>query len=84
MHISQRHPEMADHYQLILETISAPDLVQQGDAGELLAARWYDQTVLGSKNLVVAYRETDPDDGFVVTAYLTNRLSARRTTLWTH
>ena len=31
---------------------------------------------------VVAYRETDLSNGFVVTAYLTSRLSARRTSLW--
>jgi hypothetical protein len=66
----------------VLETMTDPDTVQAGDAGELLAIRWYAATPLTSKFLVAAYREVSPTDGFVVTAYLTRRPSERRTTLW--
>lgn len=66
----------------VLETVAEPDLIQEGDYGELLAVRFYEETPLTRKHLVVAYRETDTEDGFVVTAYLTRRPSTQRTLLW--
>jgi hypothetical protein len=81
-HIVNRHPEMHDHREQVLETVTTPDMIQQGDFGELLAIRFYRDTPLTSKFLVVAYREIQPDDGFVLTAYLTNRPSARREVIW--
>jgi hypothetical protein len=54
----------------------------EGDFGELLAIRFYPVTPLTSKFLVVAYREVSPDDGFTITAYLTNRPSTKRITIW--
>ncbi len=81
-HIIERHPEMTDQRKRVLETISDPDLIQQGDTGELLAIHYYPDTPLTSKHLVVAYREVSPDDGFVLTAYLTSRPSRRRAALW--
>lgn len=82
-HICDRHPEMLDQRQRILETLSDPDQIQQGDSGELLALRFYTDSPLGSKFLVVAYREISPEDGFILTAYFTNRPSPQRITLWT-
>jgi hypothetical protein len=82
-HIAQRHPEMADQLERVLETLTEPDMIQEGDFGELLAIRFYSQTPLTSKHLVVAYREVSPDDGFILTAYFTSRPSARRVTIWT-
>ncbi|NJR61450.1 MAG: hypothetical protein HC769_23020 [Cyanobacteria bacterium CRU_2_1] len=67
----------------MLETIAKPDQIQAGDTGELLAIRFYSQTPLTSKFMVVAYREISVDDGFILTAYFTNRPSIRRITLWT-
>jgi len=81
-HIVQRHVEMVDLRREVLETVAGPDVIQQGDFGELLAVRFYPQTPLGGKYLVVAYREITLDEGFVLTAYLTNAPSRRRTTLW--
>jgi len=40
--------------------------IQQGDYGELLAIRFYPETPLTSRFLVVAYREMGSDDGFVL------------------
>jgi hypothetical protein len=57
-------------------------VIQQGDFGELLAARFYEQTPLTRKYLVVAYREIGSDDGFIVTAYLARRPSTQRIVLW--
>jgi len=57
-------------------------MIQQGDFGELLAVRFYPDTSLTRKFLVVAYRELGPEDGFILTAYLTRQPSARRATIW--
>ena len=47
----------------MLETVAEPDVIQQGDFGELLAAvRFYEQTPLTRKHVVVAYREIGSDD----------------------
>ena len=81
-HISTRHPEMQTQKEQVLETVQFPDLVQRGDFGELLAVRHYPSTPLTKKYLIVVYREVSQEDGFVLTAYLTNRPAGRRETIW--
>jgi hypothetical protein len=81
-HIVRRHPEMASQREHALETLAEPDLIQRGDFGELLAVRFYPETPLTSKFLVVVYREMSSEDGFILTAYLTSRPSARRESIW--
>ena len=81
-HVSSRHPELSGQRERVLETLAEPDLIQEGDTGELLAIRFDGQTPLTSKHLVVEYRESSPTDGFVVTAYLTRRPSTRRVKIW--
>ncbi len=73
---------MKNQRERVLNTIDSPEFVQQGDFGELLAVRHYAETPLTSKYLVAAYRETESDDGFVMTAYLTSRPSKIRSILW--
>lgn len=80
-HIASRHIEMSTMREQVLQTISQPDVIQKGDAGELLAIRFYLQTPLTQKFLVVAYQESRTD-GFVITAYLTRRPSNRREIIW--
>ena len=48
-HIERRHPEMRNQKERILETISNPDFIQQGDFGELLAIKFFDSTPLSQK-----------------------------------
>jgi hypothetical protein len=81
-HIVRRHPEMDSQRERVLETLAEPDMIQQGDFGEVLAVRFYPETPLTRKFLVVAYREISSEDGFILTAYLTSRPSARRVTIW--
>lgn len=81
-HLIEQHPEMDGQRERVLETLTEPNAVQEGDLGELLAIRRYTDTPLGEKFVVVVYRETSPEDGFVVTAYLTRRPSSRRETVW--
>jgi len=56
--------------------------VLKGDFGDKLAVRFYRQTPLTAKYLVVAYKEVGPLDGFVVTAYLARRVATWRERLW--
>lgn len=81
-HIVRRHPEMVDQRERVLETVAEPQWVQQGDYGALLAIRSYADTPFGDKHLVVIYREVGDDDGFILTAYFTDRPSTKRVTLW--
>jgi len=81
-HITHRPPEMANQRERVLETLAEPDVLQQGDYGELLAIRLYPETPLTRKYLVVVYREVSPEDGYILTAYLASRPSARRVTIW--
>lgn len=81
-HITSQHPEMATMRDAVLETVSTPDMIQAGDFGELLAIRHFAKTPLTSKYLVVAYRESTANDGFILTAYLARKTSARRELKW--
>jgi hypothetical protein len=81
-HVVSRHPEMETQRERILETLVEPDMIQRGDFGELLAIRLYPDTPLTRKFVVVAYREITPEEGFILTAYLTSRPSGMRETIW--
>jgi len=81
-HVSKNHPEVAPMRQEILETIAEPDVIQEGDSGELIAIRMYERTPMTSKFLIVPYREVSKEDGFVLTAYLTSRPSSSRSVVW--
>jgi hypothetical protein len=73
---------MVDQRERVLETVAEPEMIQQGDFGELLAIRFYTETPLTSKFIVVAYREVSLQDGFIITSYLASRPAAGRTVLW--
>ena len=59
-HVMCRHPEMDNQRERVLETLAEPDMIQQGDFGELLAVRFYPETPLTRKFLVVTHREVSP------------------------
>jgi hypothetical protein len=82
-HVRTRHPEMLGMLDRVLETVSEPDRVQQGDRGDFLAIRRYPDTPLSEKYIVVAHREVSERDGFLLTAYLTSEFSPRRRVVWT-
>ncbi len=81
-HIVRRHPEMEKQRERVLETVAGPEMIQEGDFGELLAVRFYSETPLTSKYMIVAYRENSADDGFVITVYFARRTAVRRKILW--
>jgi hypothetical protein len=82
LHIISRHPEMRELRDRVLETLASPEMIQQGDFGELLAFHFYPETPLTSKFLVVAYREVSAEDGFILTSYLSSRPVVRRPIIW--
>ncbi|MBI5026830.1 MAG: hypothetical protein HZC12_08950 [Nitrospirae bacterium] len=81
-HIVLRHPEMDGQREQVLETVTEPDLIQQGDFGEFIAVRFYAKTPLTSKHLVVIYKEVIDTDGFIITAYYATKPSERRKIVW--
>ncbi|MBI4515980.1 MAG: hypothetical protein HY699_09230 [Deltaproteobacteria bacterium] len=76
-HIVENHDDLAGHYDDVLETIEDPDLIQQGDAGALVASK----RLAPRRHLAVVYKEVSRPTGFVVTSYFTRRL-ARREVVW--
>lgn len=81
-HIISRHPEMVEEKDKVINALSNPDLIQKGDYATLIAFKFYDETPLTSKYLVVVYKEIGSTDGFVLTAYFTNKPLERREVLW--
>jgi hypothetical protein len=63
---------MAGHLDLVLETLADPDCIAAGIKDELIALKFYPNTILGRKYVVVAYRESH-SDGFIVTAFMTSK-----------
>jgi hypothetical protein len=82
MNISTGHPEIADYYYDILETVENPEKIMEGGSGELIATVTIHDN--SERFMVVVYKELDQSDGFVITAYLTNKLSGleKRRLIW--
>jgi hypothetical protein len=79
-HTVEEHCELAGLSEDILDAIEQAERVLEGHASELLAVR----SAGNDKVLVVVYREVTGWDGFVITAFLTTRLTnlQRRKRLW--
>ena len=76
-HIIENHDDLAGHYDDVLETVENPDFVLKGYGGALIALKGMARKLY----LAVIYKELSRDDGFVITAYFTSRIS-RRSILW--
>ena len=80
--ILRKHGELNGMEEQILDAVTFPDLVLMGHGEELLAVKHYENTSLGSKDMVVVYRE---DKRLVITAFLTSdrsKLVKKRAVLW--
>ena len=80
VHITEEHAEMAGYLFDVLETVQEPLAVFEGSEGELLAAR----EIETGKYIIAIYREVSPEDGFIITAFLTKRWKSleRRRKIW--
>ena len=70
-HITEAHDYMAGNMDKVLETLSEPTRIIQGEQDEVLALRDYESTNITQKTAVVVYR--DEPDGFVITAFFTSK-----------
>jgi hypothetical protein len=80
MHIIEEHSELSGHFYDILDAIQNPDSVYQGHYFEHLAVK----KVAERKFIVAIYRVIDAEDGFLITAFMTNRTNwfGKRKRLW--
>ncbi|MBI1927385.1 hypothetical protein HYR99_24495 [Candidatus Poribacteria bacterium] len=76
-HIVENHEDLAGYYDDVLETIENPDIVLRGHQGSLIAARGYGR----KRYLMVVYRQVSKNDGFIITAYFTNKID-RKKAIW--
>jgi len=81
-HITIGHPEIAGFYYEILESIEKPDSIYEGKYEELIATKYFEK--LNNKFVVVIYKELSEEDGFVITAYLSNKIQefVKRKKIW--
>lgn len=81
-HITLGHPEMADYYFKILETVEIPDGIYAGKEGAKIAVKRFMESF--NKFIVVIYKEENEEDGFIITAYFSSRINEikKRTLLW--
>lgn len=70
-HISIGHPEISGYYYEIMETIENPICIYKGTRNEYIAVSGKQPET--GKFIVVIYKETDPADGFVITAFISNK-----------
>lgn len=76
-HIIQRHPEVKPYLDQVIKTVEKPDLLIQGELGEIKALKFYESLHVGSKYMVVPYSEKG-SEGFIITAYFTSSLDRVR------
>lgn len=82
-HVIENHDYMAGNLDKVLETLSQPNRIVSGQAGESLALKDYDSTNITRKTAVVVYR--DEGDGFLITAFFTSKpekIEKRGLLLW--
>ncbi len=74
LHIVDARDELAGREEEVLATIRFPDFVTRGYRGSLVAWKGFGR----HGYLVVVYKERHQNDGFVITAFFTRRVSKRR------
>ena len=82
LHITTGHPEVAGLYFEILETIENPMCIYAGNYDELIAVGKFGN--IKEKFIVVVYKEFSVNDGFVLTAYMSNKMQTfkKKKILW--
>ena len=70
-HITIGHPEIADYYYEILETIENPDIIYEGNNIAKIATKKFEEIL--PKFIVTVYKEIYEQDGFIITAYFSTK-----------
>ena len=83
-HIITSHVDMNNNMDLLVKTIEDPDMILKGVSDELRAVKFFQQTHLGMKYLMVAYKELSNEEGFIITAYKTSKIDkiVKRGVIW--
>lgn len=68
---------MADYYYEILETIENPSVIYEGNNEAKIAVSKFYETI--NKFVIVIYKETNAEDGFIITAFSSNKTQAFKT-----
>ena len=68
---------MVSYYDEVLEAIENPTWILRGYAGALVAVL----SLARQNYLQVVYREISPNDGFIITAFLSRKIN-RRMIIW--
>lgn len=76
-HIVESHDYLAGRYDDILDVVQDPDLVIRGYGGVLVAIRG----IARGQYLAVVYKEISREDGFIISAYITDKFS-RKAIVW--
>jgi len=76
-HIVENHDDLAGHYDDVLNVVEDPDFILRGTGGAPIAAKG----VARKTYLAVVYKEISRQDGFIITAYFTSRIT-KRLILW--
>jgi len=78
-HITSEHGELYELQTEVLEAVSDPESILEGNNGALMAVK----EIATDKWLVVVYRETELN-GFIITAFLTRRKRSldKRKVVW--
>jgi hypothetical protein len=72
-HIRERHPELSNYEGLIRDALASPEIILKGKWQERKAVKLFTKTHLGSKYLVVVYREENGKK-VIITAYFISDL----------
>jgi hypothetical protein len=68
-HVVDNKPYMSAYYSKVLSTIERPSWISRGYNGALIAVK----SLGGRKYLNVVYREFNRRDGFIITAFVSDR-----------
>ncbi len=80
-HISFFHPEALLDENMLIATLSKPDIVTQGGGPNIrVLYRFHENTPVGAKYLAVVLKELN-EEGFIVTSYFTDRIR-RKKVIW--
>ena len=75
-HIVDEKPYMQSYYEQTLDAVEEPDYILRGNAGSLIAVL----TLGRRKHIYAVYRELSKDDGFIITAFIAEKLNQGRIT----
>lgn len=67
-HINDRHPETIGQEELIKETLSSPDFVQEDKNGAALAIRKFKKTPISDNKYCIVVYKSFEIEGFMITA----------------